>query len=190
MPEDGLPLIWVQPEPSPRPEAAREAPVPIPSQATQPQTAPAPQAPPPPRVPATRQPDLWARIGGREGLERVVDEFYARVEADPYLRPMFPEDMAPGRLKQAEFLEQWVGGEARYSMKYGHPRLRMRHFPFVIDQRAAGLWLRYMGEGLRAAGVGEREIAEILNGLGPLARHMINVDDDVPREPLGDARLQ
>lgn len=144
----------------------------------------------PPRQPITRQANLWERVGGREVIERVVAEFYDRVEADPELRPLFPEDTAEGRIKQAEFLEQWLGGEGRYSAKYGHPRLRMRHFPFVINQRAAGRWLRHMAEAMRAAGVGEQEIAEILNGLGPLARHMVNADDDVPRDPMGNVRLQ
>lgn len=148
------------------------------------------QVPPQPREPATRQANLWERVGGREVIERVVAEFYDRVEADPELRPMFPEDMTEGREKQAEFLEQWLGGEMRYSAKYGHPRLRIRHFPFVISQRAAGRWLRHMAEAMRVAGVGEQERAEILNGLGPLARHMVNADDDVPREPLGNVRLQ
>ncbi len=145
---------------------------------------------PPPRQPTARQSDLWERVGGREVIHRVVVDFYARVEADPELRPLFPKDLAEGRLKQEEFLEQWLGGEGRYSAKYGHPRLRMRHFPFVIDQRAAGRWLRHMAEALRAGGVGEQEIAEILAGLGPLARHMVNADEDVPREPLGNVRLQ
>ena len=43
---------------------------------------------------------------------------------------------------------------------------------------------------MRAAGVGEPEIAEVLNGLGPLARHMVNADEDVPRDPMGNVRLQ
>ena len=145
---------------------------------------------PPMRQPTTRQANLWDRVGGREVIKRVVAEFYDRVEADPELRPLFPDDTAEGRQKQEEFLEQWLGGEGRYSAKYGHPRLRMRHFPFVIDQRAAGRWLRHMAEAMRAAGVGEQEIAEILNGLGPLARHMVNAHEDVPREPLGNIRLQ
>jgi len=148
------------------------------------------QSSPPPRTPATRQAGLWQRVGGRQAIERVVQEFYDRVEADLELRPLFPEDLTEGRQKQAEFLEQWLGGEPRYSQKYGHPRLRIRHFPFVIDQRAAGRWLRHMTEAMRAAGVGEPEIAEILSGLGPLAHHMVNVDQDVPREPLGNAFLQ
>jgi hemoglobin len=141
------------------------------------------------RAPAQRQPALLERIGGREVIERIVQEFYDRVEADAELRALFPEDLEAGREKQALFLEQWLGGEPRYSERYGHPRLRMRHFPFVIDQRAAGLWLRHMGEAFRAAGVGEQEMAEVFADLGPLARHMINADQDVPRAPLGDVRL-
>jgi hemoglobin len=142
---------------------------------------------PPPRTRATRQPNLFERIGGREVVERIVEDFYARVEGDPELRPLFPEDLASGREKQGLFLEQWLGGEQRYSEQYGHPRLRRRHFPFVIDQRAVGRWLRHMGDAFRAAGVGEQEIAEVFAGLGPLAKHMINAHENVPREPLGDA---
>jgi hypothetical protein len=37
--------------------------------------------------------------------------------------------------------------------------------------------------------VPEQELQEILAALGQLARHMVNADEDVPREPLGDARL-
>jgi hemoglobin len=144
---------------------------------------------PPPRTRASRQPNLFERIGGREVVERIVEDFYARVERDPDLRALFPEDLASGREKQALFLEQWLGGEPRYSEQYGHPRLRRRHFPFVIDQRAVGRWLRHMGDAFRAAGVGEQEIAEVFAGLGPLAKHMINAGEDIPREPLGDVRL-
>ncbi len=144
----------------------------------------------PPRAPASREPGLFERVGGRAVVERVVSEFYDRVEADEELRRVFPVDLAEGREKQALFLEQWLGGEPRYSERFGHPRLRMRHFPFVIDERAAGLWLRHMGEAFRAAGVAEREIQEVFAGLGPLAKHMVNAGDDVPREPLGETFLQ
>lgn len=144
----------------------------------------------PSRQPATREPGLFERLGGRPVVERIVREFYDRVEADPELRRLFPDDLTEGREKQALFLEQWLGGEPRYSEQHGHPRLRMRHFPFVIDERAAGLWLRYMGEAFRAAGVPEREMQEVFAGLGPLAKHMVNADQDVPRAPLKETFLQ
>lgn len=138
---------------------------------------------------AQRQPGLLARIGGREVVERIVEEFYNLVEADAELRALFPEDLSAGREKQMLFMEQWLGGEPRYSERYGHPRLRIRHFPFVIDERLAGRWLRHMGEAFRAAGVGEQEMAEVFVDLGPLARHMVNAEQDVPRTPTGDAFL-
>ncbi|MDA0351324.1 MAG: globin [Chloroflexi bacterium] len=136
-----------------------------------------------------RQPALLERVGGRAVIERVVDAFYDKVELDPELRPLFPEDMGPGRDKQKWFLEQWLGGEPLYSQRFGHPRLRRRHFPFEVTERGAGRWLRHMIEAFRDCEVGEPEIAEIVAGLGPLAKHMVNVDQDVPRNPIGDAYL-
>jgi hemoglobin len=132
---------------------------------------------------------LFERIGGRATVERIVDDFYARIEADPDMRPLFPADMGPGREKQKLFMEQWLGGEPRYSESFGHPRLRRRHFPFAIEERHAGRWLHHMTSAMRAAGVSDSDIAEILAGLGPLAHHMVNAGEDVPREPMGDVRL-
>ena len=164
---------------------ARGAPVPL-------APAPIPLASAPPPGPAGGPGPaltLFRRIGGRPTVERLVAEFYDRIERDPELRPLFPDDLGPGREKQALFLEQWLGGEPRYSALYGHPRLRRRHFPFVIDGRAVGRWLRHMAEATRAAGIGAPERSEILRGLGPLAHHMANAGDDVPRAPLEDPRL-
>lgn len=147
-----------------------------------------PTLPLPMRSPSARV-SLLERVGGPEVVRRVTWEFYDRIGADPLLRPLFPEDMANGREKQALFLVQWMGGEPAYSARYGHPRLRRRHFPFVIDQRAAGRWLHHMAGALRATNVPEPEVAEILAALGPLAHQMVNADQDVPREPLGDVRM-
>ncbi len=147
-----------------------------------------PQQPQQPPAPVEAAP-LIERIGGRAVIETVVDDFYARVEADAELRAIFPADIGSGREKQKFFMEQWLGGEPRYSERFGHPRLRRRHFPFRIDERAAGRWLHHMTSAFRAANIGERELQEIVAGLGPLAHHMVNAGEDVPREPLGDARL-
>lgn len=143
----------------------------------------------PPRLRSQRQAELLDRIGGREVIERVVDAFYDAVETDEELRPLFPEDMDDGREKQKLFLEQWLGGEPRYSELYGHPRLRRRHFPFVISERAAGRWMRHMIQAFRDCGVGESEVGELVASFGPMAKHMVNAGEQLPREPLGDVRL-
>ncbi len=133
---------------------------------------------------------LYARVGGRETVSAIVEAFYRRVESDEHLRPVYPEDLEPGKEKLKLFFEEWLGGPRAYSSKYGHPRLRRRHFPFVIDEKAAGRWLRYMREAWQEAGVDADTQAAVFGRLGPLARHMVNAGEDVPRGPLGNTFLQ
>jgi len=83
-------------------------------------------------------------VGGQPFFDALVDRFYARVEADPTLRPLYPADLAPARRSLALFLGQYWGGPAIYSAEKGHPRLRIRHAPFVIADRERDAWLAAM----------------------------------------------
>jgi hemoglobin len=74
----------------------------------------------------------------------LVDAFYGEVVADPILRPMYPEDLTESRRHLQLFLIQYWGGPSTYSDERGHPRLRMRHVPFTIDDEARAAWLRAM----------------------------------------------
>ncbi|HMO53317.1 MAG TPA: hypothetical protein PJ994_02320 [Tepidiformaceae bacterium] len=132
---------------------------------------------------------LFAHIGGRDTVSSIVESFYRRVEVDEHLRPIYPDDLEPGKEKLRLFFEQWLGGPPGYTQLYGHPRLRRRHFPFVIDERAAGRWLRHMREAWQEAGVPDDIQSTVFEGLAPLAKHMVNAGQDVPREPLGDVRM-
>lgn len=125
---------------------------------------------------------LFARLGGRDAVRRIVERFYSLVEADAEQRAIYPSDLEPGKEKLVLFFEQWMGGESRYSDLYGHPRLRIRHFPFVIDELAAGRWLRYMRQAMKEEGMDEATLATVFKALGPLAHHMVNAGQDVPRD--------
>ena len=127
---------------------------------------------------------LLDRVGGREAVEAVVAAFYDAVAEDAPLRALYPDDLTPSRQKLALFFEQWLGGEPVYSERYGHPRLRRRHFPFVIAEHHAQLWLTHMRAALDAQGLGQDDFDTIWGRLEPLARHMVNAHEDVPREPL------
>ncbi len=105
------------------------------------------------------------------------------------MRPIYPEDLGPGKEKLKLFFAQWLGGPQTYSERYGHPRLRIRHFPFVIDDLAAGKWLRYMRSAWQEAAVPQDVIEIVFERFGPLAHHMVNANQDVPRTPIGDAKL-
>ena len=125
------------------------------------------------RSPRTR----FERLGGRDALETIVHTFYDRIDADPELRPVFPPDLRPGRDKQAAFLEQWMGGEPRYSQIYGEPALRRRHRPFAITERGAERWLEHFAAALEAHEVEEALAREIMDALRPIALRMVNTTE-------------
>jgi len=83
-------------------------------------------------------------VGGQPFFDALVERFYVRVEADPTLRPLYPADLAPGIRALALFLGQYWGGPTTYSDEKGHPRLRMRHAPFVIGGAERQAWLAAM----------------------------------------------
>ena len=88
---------------------------------------------------------FYDAVGGHETFVRLVDRFYEGVAEDPVLRPMYPqEDLAGARERLRMFLEQYWGGPTTYSDLRGHPRLRMRHAPFVVDGHARDRWLTHM----------------------------------------------
>lgn len=117
---------------------------------------------------------IYERIGGEETLRRLVDEFYARVEQDPVLRPVFPDDLEPGKEWQFLFLSQYFGGPADYNVMRGHPRLRARHMPYAIDQRAQQAWLDHMLEAIDVVGIQEPMRAEMREYFKRSSEVMIN----------------
>ena len=59
---------------------------------------------------------LYDRVGGAEGIEGLIDEFYGRVLTDDELRPFFAHtDMAKLRRMQAELFASALGGPTRYA---------------------------------------------------------------------------
>lgn len=81
---------------------------------------------------------------GPDAFFRLVDAFYAGIETNPVLRPMYPSDLTASRRHLALFLIQYYGGPTTYSAERGHPRLRARHLGFAIDQAARDAWLGHM----------------------------------------------
>jgi hemoglobin len=88
---------------------------------------------------------FYTAIGGEPTFRKLVDTFYAGVANDPLLRPLYPEeDLGPAADRLRLFLIQYWGGPTDYSDQRGHPRLRLRHAPFVIGPRERDAWLLHM----------------------------------------------
>ncbi len=125
-------------------------------------------------------PTLFFRVGGMPFFERLVDAFYRGVENDEVLLPLYPEqpDLTGARHRLTLFLAQYWGGPTTYMEERGHPRLRMRHFPFPIGPLQRDRWLVHMaaaveetcGDGSVPPGVADEMMAYFVSA----AEHLRN----------------
>jgi len=95
-----------------------------------------------------REEDVYSVIG-EEGFQRFVAAFYRQVPGDPIVGPMYPKDDLEGaEYRMRTFLIGRFGGPPTYIEERGHPRLRMRHMPFRINQEARDRWFHLMSKAL------------------------------------------
>jgi len=107
-------------------------------------------------------------------FEAVAQRFYAGVVTDAVLMPMYPADLDAARSHLALFLAQYWGGPTTYSEQRGHPRLRMRHVNFPIDQAARDAWYHHMAVAVRSGGLEPEDEAAMLDYLAAAADHLRN----------------
>ena len=120
-------------------------------------------------------------ILGEEGFRRLVAAFYARVGSDDILAPMYPaHDMAGAEKRLGDFLIYRFGGPQTYVEERGHPRLRMRHNPYFIDQAARDRWMRFMTEAMQETQVPAAAAQHLWAFFDAMATFMINRDQKLP----------
>lgn len=118
---------------------------------------------------------FYDEIGGHPVFEGIVHRFYQRVTVDPILRPLYPEqDLGPAEVRLRMFLEQYWGGPRTYSQQRGHPRLRMRHAPFVIGLPERDAWLTAMRAAVDEAELTPEQDARLWAYLVMAADSMVN----------------
>jgi len=124
----------------------------------------------------TTQPQtFYDAVGGEPTFRRIVARFYEQVATDEVLRPLYPEqDLGPAENRLRLFLMQYWGGPTTYSDERGHPRLRMRHMPFVIGAAERDAWLRAMRTAVDEAGLAEAHRAQLWEYLSMVAHNMTN----------------
>ena len=82
---------------------------------------------------------------GDAGFQRLVAAFYRQIPQDDILGPMYQgRDLAAAEARLRDFLIYRFGGSDKYIQERGHPRLRMRHAPFVINEAARNRWMQLM----------------------------------------------
>lgn len=117
---------------------------------------------------------LYEVVGGSAFFVELIEHFYARVETDPLLVHMYPDDLAAPKANTAAFLVQYWGGPTTYSDERGHPRLRMRHAPFAIGRAERDAWVGHMLAAIEAMDPQPGVAAALTDYFETAATHMIN----------------
>ncbi|NDU76752.1 globin [Actinomadura sp. DSM 109109] len=118
---------------------------------------------------------FYEAVGGEETFTRLVHRFYQGVADDPDLRALYPEeDLGPAEERLRLFLIQYWGGPNTYSVQRGHPRLRMRHVPFVIGAAERDAWLRHMRVAVDELGLPEDLERQLWGYFTMAAQSMVN----------------
>ena len=121
---------------------------------------------------------VYEVAGGDGPIALLVEHFYRGVEGDPVLRPMYPDDLTEAREHLFLFLTQLFGGPRRYEERRGHPRLRMRHFPFTIGARERDAWLTHMRAAVDATGIGDPARQAMLDYFEQAAHFLVNRQEE------------
>ena len=154
-------------------------------------------------------PTLFEAIGGTATCRKLSKAFYARVERDPALRPLFPGTHFRCAIEAfSAFLVQFLGGPSEDSQLRFYVSLRESHQRFHIDKRYRDAWMGNMAAALEDARIQKpaREAmhaffdvaADYILGAGPegrrlsreLARRWVSqtrADDVVAAIRAGDA---
>lgn len=100
---------------------------------------------------------MYDKIGGFEVIDKLVNDFYEIMSTDPVAEDCFAthsgRDIRDSAEKLKFFLSGWTGGPQLYLEKIGHPKLRMRHFPFKIGPKEADQWLYCMRKALAQSSI-------------------------------------
>ena len=119
---------------------------------------------------------LYHRVGGMSFFERLVDAFYSGVQNDNVLAVLYPEapDFSGARHRLTLFLAQYWGGPTTYTEERGHPKLRMRHFPFPVGPLQRDHWMLHMTNAVRVSEADAEQQTTLLDYFVRAAEHMRN----------------
>jgi hemoglobin len=119
----------------------------------------------------------YERLGGAHAVRTLVERFYAFMDTLPEakaIRAMHPSVLNSSREKLFQFLSGWLGGPPLYIERHGHPRLRLRHMPFAIDDAESEAWMLCMVKALDECVEDPQLRADLHGAFQRMAQHLRN----------------
>ncbi len=138
---------------------------------------------------AVATPTMFERIGGAVAIDRLVEEFYARMDRLPEardIRRLHAPDLGPLKVDLKQYLTEWTGGPKLYSPHKGHPRMRQRHMHIPIGNAERDAWLLCMRGALDETVADTRARDELYGAIAKLGDWMRNQEGN-PHDTVGHA---
>jgi truncated hemoglobin YjbI len=138
-----------------------------------------------PSSPVTTEPEaqnLFDLLGGINGCQKLSTAFYANVEHDTVLRPLYPRHLKCAMDALALFFAQLLGGPSEYARPTWSLSLREAHARFSIGERERGAWLQNMKKALEEMHLEESTRSALYQFFQHASTYLIN-HPDAQKEP-------
>jgi hemoglobin len=122
--------------------------------------------------------NLYQTIGGTVTCRKLSAAFYARVERDPVLRPLFPGKTFKCAIEEfAAFLAQFLGGAAEDAQRRWWLSLRESHLRFNIGHKERDAWMKNMIQALDDVQIDEPVRGALLGFFEQSSAYVVNVGE-------------
>ena len=139
---------------------------------------------------ANREPALYATIGGVVGCRKLSAEFYALVDRDPLLRPLFPGSTLRCAIEEfTAFLIQFLGGPPEHTQRRWWVSLRESHLRFKIGPEHRAAWMKCMVQALDIASIDEAPRSELRRFFQESSAYLVN-QSQPPNQVQGRAGVE
>ncbi|CCH30065.1 group II truncated hemoglobin [Actinosynnema sp. NPDC047251] len=107
---------------------------------------------------------MYEAIGGEPALRELVDDFYAKVLADPLLRPVFVNFTEQHLDHVVVWLAEVFGGPARFTEQLGgHLHILQAHHDLGITEEQRARWAELMAESARVTLPADEHLQDSFN---------------------------
>ncbi|MBT3070518.1 group II truncated hemoglobin [Rhodomicrobium sp. Az07] len=120
------------------------------------------------------------KIGGAQAVDRIIEEFFKRMEALPEarsVRDLHQEDLAKTKGVMKRYFSEWLNRPAGISTPHGQTGLASRHATMPIGASERDAWMQCMREALRAVVTDEKVRSELEDRLYQLADQLRNDEE-------------
>ena len=121
----------------------------------------------------------YDKVGGADGVRRLVKAFYDIVESDPAGAPLMVmhnqgHGLAHAREAQFEFLSGFLGGPQLYVEHHGHSNVRRMHAHLAVTKVERDSWLACMAKALAAHDLDDATRAALFTHFTRVADMLVN----------------